>query len=53
VTQGVNQRLGAFIDVTLRRTFRHLGEDNQGNPILLMNRIEALNDIPGPPEPPS
>ncbi|HHB90711.1 MAG TPA: N-acetylmuramoyl-L-alanine amidase [Anaerolineae bacterium] len=33
-------------------TFRHLGEDNQGNPILLMNRIEALNDIPGPPEPP-
>jgi len=32
-------------------TFRHLGEDNQGNPILLMNRIEALNDIPGPPGP--
>ncbi len=34
------------------QTFRHLGEDNQGNPILLMNRIEALNDIPGPTEPP-
>jgi len=33
-------------------TFRHLGEDNQGNPIFLMNRIEALNDIPGPPAPP-
>lgn len=33
-------------------SFRHLGEDNQGNAILLMNRIEALNDIPGPPEPP-
>jgi len=33
-------------------TFRHLGEDNEGNPILLMNRIEALNDIPGPPQPP-
>ncbi len=33
-------------------SFRHLGEDNQGNAILLMNRIEALNSIPGPPEPP-
>ena len=34
------------------QAFRHLGEDNQDNPILLMNRIEALNDIPGPVEPP-
>ncbi len=34
------------------QTFRHLGEDNQGNPILLINRIEALNDIPGPNPPP-
>ncbi len=34
------------------QTFRHLGEDNQGNAILLMNRIEALNDIPGPTPPP-
>ncbi len=34
-------------------TFRHLGEDNEGNPILLMNRIQALNDIPGPGEPPT
>ena len=34
-------------------TFRHLGEDNDGNPILLMNRIEALSELPGPGEPPT
>jgi hypothetical protein len=33
-------------------TFRHLGQDNQQRPILLMSKIAALNTGTVPPEPP-
>lgn len=33
-------------------TFRHLGTDNSQRPILLMNKIAALNAAPEPPPPP-
>jgi hypothetical protein len=34
-------------------TFRHLGKDNQGNPILLISKIKTLScEAPPPPPPP-